>query len=45
MKEELIKIFDLQFIKATEWNDIFYSEHHVFIFNRSTKNIKIKPRA
>lgn len=44
MREELINIFKLKFIKATEWNDIYYSQHHVFIFNRSTKYVKIKPR-
>ena len=44
MKEELQKMFNLEFIKKTEWNEIYYSEHHVFIFNVSTKQIKIKPR-
>jgi len=44
MKEELIRLFNLRFIKKTEWNEIYYSQHHVFIFNVSTKHIKIKPR-
>ena len=44
MKEELQKMFNLKFVKTTEWNEIYYSEHHVFIFNRFTKCIKIKPK-
>lgn len=44
MKEELMRMFNLEFVKKTEWNEIYYSEHHVFIFNVSTKHIKIKPR-
>lgn len=44
MKEKLIKLFGLKFISSTTWNDIYYSDTHVFIFNRTTKWIKIKPR-
>ncbi len=44
MKEKLIKLFDLKFIESRKWNDIWYSDTHVFIFNRTTKECRIKPR-
>lgn len=44
MKEKLIEIFNLRLIKKTKWNEIYYSDTHVFIFNSTTKECKIKPR-
>jgi hypothetical protein len=44
MKEKLIKIFNLKFVTKTKWNEIYYSDAHVFIFNIATKTWKIKPR-
>lgn len=44
MREKLIKYFNLRYITTTKWNDIYYSETHVFIFNKTTNTWKIKPR-
>lgn len=44
MKEKLVKQFNLRFMYSTKWNDIYESDTHVFIFNRSTKWTKIKPK-
>lgn len=44
MKEKLVRLFDLKYQTSTHWNDIYYSDTHVFIFNRTTKIVKIKPR-
>ncbi len=44
MKEKLIKIFGLRFIKSTKWNDVYQNDTHVFIWNRATSIWKIKPQ-
>lgn len=44
MKEKMIQAFHLKFIERTKWNEIYYSDTHVFIWNNSTKEWRIKPR-
>jgi len=44
MQDILIRIFNLRFVRKTNWNEIYYSDTHVFIFNVSAKTCKIKPR-
>lgn len=45
MKEKLVKQFNLRFLRKTNWNEIYENDTHVFIFNVTTKIVKIKPRA
>lgn len=44
MKEKLIEIFNLKYVAATKWNEIYQSNTHIFVFNRATKECKIKPK-
>lgn len=44
MKEKMIEVFELKFVKKTNWNEIYYNDTHVYIFNFPTKTCKIKPR-
>ena len=44
MKEQMIELFNLRYVETTKWNDIYENTTHVFIFNRVTKEIKIKPK-
>lgn len=44
MKEKLIEYFKLEFVQRTKWNEIYQNDMHVFIFNRATSEVKIKPR-
>lgn len=44
MKEQIIELFNLRYVETTKWNDIYENTTHVFIFNRVTKETKIKPK-
>lgn len=44
MKELLKKHFDFKLVKITKWNEIFETKTHIFIFNRVTKEVKIRPK-
>lgn len=44
MKEKMIELFNLKLIERTTWNEIYYSDTHVFIWNIAIKTWKIKPR-
>ncbi len=44
MKEKMIELFNLRYVEATKWNDIYENDTHIFIFNSTTKVAKIKPK-
>lgn len=44
MEQKMVELFDLIFIEATKWNDVYENDTHIFIFNRITKVAKIKPK-
>ncbi len=44
MKEKMIELFNLKLIERTTWNEIYYSDTHVFVWNIAIKTWKIKPR-
>ena len=44
MKQKMIELFDLRFVEATKWNDVYENDTHIFIFNRTTKVVKAKPK-
>lgn len=44
MRDELVRAFNLQHVRTTRWNEVWYSDTHVFIINASNDRITIKPR-
>ena len=44
MQEKLIKVFKLRFVENTKWNVVYENDTHIFIFNRISKEFKIKPK-
>jgi hypothetical protein len=44
MKDRLINIFELKYMTSTKWNEIYENDTHVFIFNRTTRECKIKAK-
>ena len=43
LKNELIKKYDMRFLRSTKWNEIYNSDDFVLIWNRDTNLIKLKP--
>lgn len=44
MKTRLIDVFKLRFLRETKWNELYENDTHIFIFNTTTKECKIKPK-
>ena len=42
MKEQLIKTYNLTFKTETKWSWIYQNQEYIFIFNKVTREIKIK---
>ena len=45
LKNELIKKYDMRFLRSTKWNEIYNSDDFVLIWNRDTNLIKLKPNS
>lgn len=44
MKEELVKLYGLRFVSETKWNIIYDGVKCTLIWNKVSKDIKIKPK-
>ncbi len=44
MKEKLVKLLNLRYMHSTKWNDLYEDDNHIYIFNRTAKWVKIKPK-
>jgi hypothetical protein len=44
MKQKIIDLFKLKFICETKWNLVFDGEECTLIYNKVTKEMKIKPK-
>lgn len=44
MKEKLIQFLNLKYKCSTKWNDIYDGEKYTLIYNRATKDFRIKTK-
>lgn len=44
MKQELIRKYGFKFIEETKWNEVYGNKSHTLIWNRFSKEIKIKQK-
>lgn len=42
MKDEIVKLFGLKYSTETKWNIVYKSEYYVLIYNKVTRECKLK---